>query len=521
MQTYSLKVLGSGLILAACLTGAGNAWQGTPAVSDESVSEKGDKRSQKDKKKLAKEALALTAKIDRLIASQWENAKIQPAPPASDSEFLRRVYLDLVGRIPSVAEARAYYRDDRPDKRNVLIETLLSSVAYANHFANEWQSLLVPDRNADGFSFRSETATWLRKRFAANTGYDKMVIELLAGPDDPARFYSSKRNEPEAIGSATARLFLGVSIDCAQCHDHPFANWKREQFWEFASFFAGLDDDRRELAISGGPKVVQATFLDGSEPKWKFSDSPRQTLANWLTSKKNPFFARAAVNRTWAYFLGVGLVDPVDDLRDDNPASNPELLNEMANDFAEHEFDMKYLIRAITASRAYQLSSIASHASQKDPKLYAKMSIRSLSPEQLYDSLCMATGFREKTRSFSRTQESIRGEIASQFAVQDKRTDAQTSILQALLLMNGKLIEQVTNPEGSGTLAAIVDAPFLNVEQKLETLFLAVLSRPPRSEEVDRYRSYLERSSAQGAFRSAFSDVFWVLLNSPEFTFNH
>jgi hypothetical protein len=475
----------------------------------------------KEDKSSAKDALALAAKIDQLVAARWEAANVQPAAPVDDPGFLRRVYLDLVGRIPSVAEARAFLSDSRSDKRQRLVDHLLDSPGYATHSAKVWRALLMPDKNDDGFFSQSETQAWLRKQFAANKGYDKIVWELLALPGDPSRFYSSKRNEPESTGAATARLFLGVSIECAQCHDHPFAKWKREQFWEFASFFAGSDgEDRREIVISGGSKVVQAAFLDGTDPKWKYDVSPRQTLADWVTAPKNPYFARAGANRLWAYFLGTGLVEPIDDLRPENPPSNPELLDELAAQFAAHQFDLKFLIRAIIASRVYQLSSAKSHPSQDEPQMFARMALKGLSPEQLFDSLCQATGFRDKTR-VSRNRDTVHSELLNLFASQDKRTEFQTSILQSLLLMNGKLMAQVTSPDRSATLAAVADAPFLDTNQKLETLFLAALSRPPRPDEVERFGRYVNEAATKGADRSALGDVFWVLLNSPEFVLNH
>jgi hypothetical protein len=515
MRYSWLHVLGCGVALSACLAGPLGAWWAPSLVTAKVARAIQDKAS-------AKAALELAAKIDRLVAARWEAAKVQPAAPAGDAEFLRRIYLDLVGRIPSVAEARAFLSDTRPDRRQRLVDQLLASPAYASHAANVWRALLIPDKNTDGFFSQAETETWLRKQFAANKGYDKIVWELLALPGDPARFYSSKRNEPEGIGAATARLFLGVSIECAQCHDHPFAKWKREQFWEFAGFFAGFGDgeDRREIAISGGSKIVQASFLDGTEPKWKYDVSPRQTLADWMTAPKNPYFARAGANRIWAYFLGTGLVEPVDDLRPENAPSNPELFDELTDQFAAHKFDVKFLIRAITASRAYQLSSVKSDSGQDEPQMFARMALRGLSPEQLFDSLCLATGFREKAR-FSRNRDTVRSELLNLFASQDKRTEFQTSILQSLLLMNGKLMEQVTSPERSATLAAVADAPFLDTNQKLETLFLAALSRPPRADEVERFARYVGEAAAKGNGRAALGDVFWVLLNSPEFVLNH
>jgi hypothetical protein len=501
-----------------------------------------------------RDARELTATIDRLIAKRWAAAGVEPAPRADDATFLRRAYLDLAGRIPSVAEARAFLKDQAPDKRERLVEALLAGNGYANHFTNVWRALLLPEADA-AFQFGVQKPVfelWLRKQFRENKGYDQVVRELLTVPfgdgrggfnpyrsergPTPISFYFAKDVKPEGLGAGTARLFLGVKLECAQCHDHPFAKWKREQFWQFAAFFGGFDvesrqgfiqsvrevKDRRELTISGGPKVVQAAFLDGTEPQWKYDVGSREALAEWMTSPKNPWFARAAANRTWAYFFGTGLVEPVDDLRDDNPASHPELLDELARQFAAHHFDFKFLIRAITASRAYLCSSAADSANPDDPRLFARMALRGLSPEQIFDSLSMATGFREKRPGRSSfLDDTLRAEFIKQFATTNKRTEFQTSILQSLMLMNGKLTEQVTSPERSATLAAVVDSPFLGADEKVETLFLAALARPPRSDERERFVRYVRAGGARGDAATALGDVFWVLLNSPEFLLNH
>jgi hypothetical protein len=504
----------------------------------------------------ARDVRELTAKIDRLLADRWAAAKVEPAPLADDATFLRRVYLDLVGRIPSVAESRAFLKGQAPDKRQRLVETLLAGNAYVNHFTNVWRGLMLPEADA-ALQFGVQKPVfelWLRKQLKENKGYDQIVRQLLTAPigdggrgfdpyggemgASPISFYYAKDMKPEGLGAGTARLFLGVKLDCAQCHDHPFAKWKREQFWQFAAFFGGIDaqsnngfiqsvreiKDRRELTISGGKKIVPAVFLDGTDPQWKYDIGSRETLADWMTSPKNPWFARATANRMWAYFFGTGLVDPVDDLRDDNPPSHPELLDELAKQFADHKFDLKFLIRAITASRAYQSASAdADKDKPDDPRLFARMAVRGMTPEQLFDSLSMATGFREKrpARRFFYQDDSMRAEFLKQFANTDKRTEFQTSILQSLLLMNGKLTQEVTSPERSATLAAVADSPFLGADEKVEALFLAALSRPPRSDERERFGRYVRTGGVRGDAKAALGDVFWVLLNSPEFILNH
>jgi hypothetical protein len=513
----------------------------------------------------AKDAATLAATIDRHLAAAWEANKVQPAPPAGDAEFLRRVYLDLAGRIPAVAEVRAFFDDKRPDKRRRLVEQLLEGPRYVTHFTNVWRALLLPEsmNNRQISFFAASFETWLRAKLQRNTPYDAMVRELLTLPMDgqgrnyypgpngattPIAFYLAKDLKPENVAAAVSRLFLGVKIECAQCHNHPFAQWRREQFWSFAAFFAGLQRqgngdfvavgrelaDRRELPLPGSERIVQAAFLDGIQPKWKSNASARVTLAEWMTRKDNPYFARAAVNRLWGYFFGRGIIDPVDEMAGgEHEASHPELLDELAQPFAEHNFDLKFLISAFTASRAYQLSSLATHKSQDDPRWFARMSLRGLSAEQLFDSIAQATGYREEMNADPRPffgNPGVRGRFLSRFAnSSDKPTEVQTSILQALSMMNGQLTAVATDLERIETLAALLDAPFMDTAQRIETICLATLSRKPTPRELANMVQYVEKSGSAGDgktnkdynYHRGLADVFWVLLNSGEFFLNH
>jgi hypothetical protein len=512
-----------------------------------------------------KDAETLTATIDRHLAASWETNQVQPAPGASDSEFLRRVYLDLAGRIPAVAEVRAFFDDTRPDKRRRLVEQLLEGPRYVTHFSNVWRALLLPEAmNSRQASFLATNfESWLRAKLQQNTPYDAMVRELLTlpmegpgrnvyGPPNaaptPIAFYLAKEVKPENVAASVSRLFLGVKIECAQCHNHPFAEWRRDQFWSFAAFFAGLqrqgNDDfvfaaretanRHELTIPGSKRVVQAAFLDGAEPKWSYNTSARATLAEWMTRKDNPYFARAAVNRLWGYFLGSGIVDPIDEMfGGEHQASHPQLLDELAQQFAEHSFDLKFLIRALTGSRAYQLSSMATHKSQDDPRQFARMPLRGLSAEQLFDSIAQATGYREATNANPRGffgNPGVRNRFLAKFAnSSDKPTEVQTSILQALSMMNGQLTAAATDLERSETLAALLDAPFMDTVERVETLCLAALSRKPTPRELANLVGYIEKAGSSGDssadkdknYHRALADVFWVLLNSGEFFLNH
>jgi hypothetical protein len=498
----------------------------------------------------------LTATIDRLIAAKWAQEKVTPASPAGDAEFLRRVSLDLGGKIPTVAEARAFIDDPAPAKRLQLVERLLDGPSFVNHFTTTWRALLLPEID-DDIPIRLLAPAfegWLREKIRTNARYDTMVRELVAFPlaanngrttlnlfqqrnkPSPAAYYMAKGAKPENLAAAAARTFLGVRIECAQCHDHPSARWKREEFWELAAFFGGVErpgpadgfgplrevPDRRELMIPGTERVVQARFLGGGEPPLKYKVSPRTTLAEWMTAAENPYFARAAVNRLWAHLFGVGLVDPVDDMDDKTP-SHPELLDELARQFTQRGYDIKFVISAVTASRAYQLSS-ASDTTPSEPQLFARMSVKGLTGEQLYDSLTAATGLNARDRPVNLFlgQLTPRGQFLQKFARKGERpTEPSTSILQALALMNGQVIADATNVDKGALLGAVADAPFLDTAGRVEAVYLATLTRRPSPEESARLVEYVARGGPAGDPKQALADVFWALLNSPEFLLNH
>jgi hypothetical protein len=503
---------------------------------------------------LSADEIATTAAIiDRHIFERLSAEQVTPADQSSDAEFLRRVWLDVAGKIPPAAEVRRFLADTRTDKRSRLIEQLLSSSNYASHFATFWRDILLPELKSDeqvqqllpGFE------AWLRQHLKHDTAYDQLVREIvttrlaISGRDVRAAasgdersaiaFYQAKEIAPENLAAATSRIFLGIRLECAQCHDHPFDDWKQQQFWSFAAFFGGLvrqgDEgvlgrvsevfDRRELVVPDTETVVQAGFLDGSDPRWRRGVTSRQILAEWITSPDNPYFARMAVNRIWGKFFGIGLVDPVDDFGESNPCSHPQLLDSLAREFVAHNFDVKFLIRAITVSRTYQLSSAAT--GDASPRLFASMPIKGLTPEQLLDSLMEAGGYSPQSPSPANQTGagSPRAEILELFANDtDPPTGQQTSILQALALMNGALIESVVDLQQSPRLSGVANAS-QGTQEQIETLFLATLSRRPTESESHRMMEFVDSNSSGNDDRRAFAHMFWALLNSAEFATNH
>ncbi len=488
----------------------------------------------------------LADQIDSQIDARLKAARVPAAPPAADTEFLRRAYLDITGRIPTPHDVHEFLADPDPHKRAKLIDELLETPRYASHSAAVWRAALAPETTSipEARVFQVGFEAWLRLRFRDNVAYDALVRELLTAPlstdpdsptptlrrpedPNPLAFYAVKDAKPENLAAATTRVFLGVQIECAQCHDHPFAKWTREQFWNQAAFFAGVERHGEGLfspvsenfavhAISpgNGKTAVPALFLDDKEPSLKPGSSPRQALANWVTARENPFFAHAAVNRIWGQFFGRGLVDPVDDFHEGNNASHPELLDELAKAFAT-SFDVKYLIRALCRTRAYQRTSARSHSRQDDPQLFARMAVKGLSGEQLFDSLMLATGFRDKTG-----RGSPREQFLTRFALTGKPAEPETSIPQALALMNGKFIDDATTLETSPMLMAACETPGLTLSQRIEALYLATLNRPPTEKELRRLRNYLGDAEKE-RLAERLGDVMWVLLNSAEFRLNH
>ena len=494
-----------------------------------------------------RDALKLAERIDELIAARWEAKGVKPAPLADDAEFLRRVFLDLAGRTPSITLVSDFLGDPAPDKRWRLVQRLLGgefkatsvgagSSLYLEHFSNVWRALWLPqanDPNVRGLGAGFQN--WLRGRVEANAPYDQMVRDILTaaafgrGDANLTAFYQAAEFRPENVAAATSRLFLGVKLECAQCHDHPFAKWTREQFWEYTAFFAGVNrqgrgSDAREIKIPGKEKVVKARFLDGKEPQWKDATDARATLADWMTAVENPFFARNGANRLWEYFFGLGLIEPVDEPSDDNPPSHPELLDELAREFAAHKYDVKYLIRAVTMSKTYQRTSAQTDPGQGDPRLFARMAVRGMSPEQLFDSLAVATGNDNQSGAFAmagpRGTPSPRADFLSRFPNQDRRTETQTSILQALYFMNGGLVADATSLERNRNLLYIAESSSAT-HRKVRELYMITLSRMPRPNEVEHFVKYVESGGPTGDPRKALTDVFWALLNSTEFYFNH
>lgn len=511
----------------------------------------------------ARSQSALTAvqaarQIDHLLQEAWKQQQVTPSAMASDEEFVRRIYLDLAGRIPAVSEVRQFLESHDANKRSELVEELLDNPAYVRHFTIVWRNALIPAANSQA-QFRGLIPgfdAWLWKHMADSTPYDEFVREIItanasgpnaAGPvldaaNSPVAFFAVRELKPENLATGTSRAFLGVRLDCAQCHDHPFDKWRQDQFWSMAAFYSGFQSESgepdgpmlmasqenvnvRSIKVPQTGDIVPAIFLTGNQPTWTESTKPREVLADWVTSDKNPWFAKMAANRLWAQFMGQGIVQPVDDFSENNPPSHPEILQLLADQLIANDFDLRFLIRTITSTRAYQTSSLQTDTSQQDPTMFARAPLRGLTPEQFFDSLAEAVGFYQPYRTdnpFVLDDTSARGQFLQLY-----RDDAEsplqreTTILQALAMMNGDFVSNATSIDRSQLLRAVSDFPLMTDEDRLNTVYLATLSRHPTPDEKTELLNYLQKGGAAEDPKLALADIFWALLNSSEFLLNH
>ena len=508
---------------------------------------------------------ALSKKIDAHLARVWKKAGVTPSPMAENHVFFRRLNLDLAGRIPELIPMGDFVDDNDPDKRWTWVDRLLDSPDHAKHFADVWRSIMLGNQTNQQVQFQvPQFEQWLRERIEKDVALDKMVQQLLTNqpnngnmafngingqqvPASTQAFFQAAENKAENLAGATSRVFLGIKIECAQCHAHPFAKWSKDQFWEFAAFYSNAPQVRRppggapsppmptfqwgrEILIPGTDKVVRAKFLNGEEPKWDAS-TPRKTLTDWMTSPKNPYFARAMADHIWSYLMGVSLLEPIMEPSDDSPITHPDLLNDLATALIEHDFNAKFLIRAIVHTDAYQRSSGgAKLADKEDYHLFVRMPIRALSPEQIWDNFDIATRDPNDPRMtvvmnpnqfFNPGQfQSPRAQFLSKFTNQDRRHEPTTSILQALFMMNGKAMTERTSVESNYYLRALVRQETY-YDRHVKSLYMITLSRPPRPHELERMTRYLDRSAVNGELGEALSNVYWALLNSSEFLHNH
>lgn len=493
----------------------------------------------------------MAKRVDQFLAEHWKRNGVKHASRTTDNEFLRRVYLDLTGRIPSVSEVYEFADDSDPNRRVHLVDHLLSHRDHASHLATVWRRILLPDgADLTRYGGTAGLDQWLVDHFIDNVSYDRIVRKLLMAEgrvtkSGPVLFYTALKLSPEEIASQTARAFLGMRMECAQCHDHPFdERWSQQDFWGYAAFFARIsrpqgklemvssvmrvrDNNRGDVTLPDSDEIVPPRFPQGELlDEQDGAKSRRQELADWMTQQNSGQLARATVNRVWAHLFGLGLVEPVDDMRPDNPAVCPEVLDELTQYFVATGFDLKKLFRTVVSTDAYQLSSRATENDPDRQRNFAQMNIKSFTAEQLYDCIAMATRLQAMQTSQD-GQESLmrfdnygRRAFLEQFrAPPGQPTEYHSGIPQALTLMNGGLVNTVTDVSRSGLLNSL--PPFFSDQQRVETLFLSTLSRKPNDDERTLMLKYMKAAESEEEKQKTLGNILWALLNSAEFTLNH
>jgi hypothetical protein len=530
-------------VLAITMVSAGSARAGGDDASD-------------DPKPLS---VVPTAYIDEMIGAAWDAAKIKPSPVAPAAEYLRRAYLDLLGRIPSAPEAAEFLADSDREKRARLVARLLDHPDYAKRMATVWTITLIGRRTQDRQVDRAALESWFRRQFAENRPWNEVALELITATgsnkeNGAANFTLAHMNDDAVnLTSITARAFLGQQIQCTQCHDHPSNDWKQADFWGINAFFKGVRAEEVERVDASGGTVYDHTeladeptdafstyekrnavvgiafpmFLDGRKISQGTDVVRREALGRFITEAENLQFARAYVNRVWGLLMGRGIVQPVDDFGDHNPPTHPELLDRLAEDFRAGGYDTKALVRWITASRAYNLSSVMLKENEKDDTLFSHMQVKPMTPEQLFDSLLVATE-AHKAGSDADTDRR-RDQWLRQFVFAfgndeaEEGTSFQGTIPQALMMMNGELMARATGGQRGSFLAKLRDQAMSQRRARPEAymvngMYLAALARYPSPGELNRASAFL--TSGPDTLE-ILEDLFWSLLNANEFILNH
>jgi hypothetical protein len=480
--------------------------------------------------------------IDQMVWRELRRLGILPSEPCDDSTFLRRTSLRVLGRLPTPAEVRAFLANDASDKRSRTIDAMLERDEFADFQALKWADILLVDRVSLGERGAFEFHQWLRQQISNNVPYDVWVRELLtatgvSGKYGPVNFYRAMRT-PDELTRGVSQAFLGIRMDCAQCHHHPFEKWAQEDFYGMAGFFNGLERKKlsatRELVFHAGFRPTKMPQTDnvvitrppGGEPIDTTAADPRVQLAEWMTAPENPMFARLVANRLWKQFLGRGLVDPVDDLRSTNPASNEPLLNYLTLQVVETRFDLKSVMRLILNSQAYQLSSRSNDSNQRDEQNFSHYLEERLPAEVLLDAICDVTdapenfpGMPAGTRAIQVWDNRFPSYFLDTFGRSQRQSPCECgksgapTMSQALHLMNAPEISaKLSSTQGRiARLAADEKSP----DEILEEFALAAWARLPN----DRERKAAAKIFSQSDRRQASEDLMWAMLNSYDFLF--
>lgn len=485
--------------------------------------------------------------IDELIAAKLNKLRMLPSELCSDEEFLRRATIDITGRLPAEEEYHAFLADTSSDKRTQLIDRLLERKEFSEIWAMKWAELLMIKSDNNRVSTKSAYLyyTWLTEQIADNVPLDKLVKDLISATGgsfkNPATNYFQVERDTLKTAENLAQVFFGIRTQCAQCHNHPFDRWTMNDYYSFAAFFAQVGrkqgEDYRETIVFDrgggdvrnpvGNRVMKPKFLGGAEPDVTGTDR-RLVLAQWLTAADNPYFATSVANRVWAHFFGAGIVEPVDDIRVSNPPSNPELFARLGAKLVEYQYDFKRLVRDICNSHAYQRSTVRNESNTGDERNFAHGNVRRIPAEQLLDCISQATAASDKFQGLplgSRAVQIADGRTSNYFLTTFGRAPRDTvcaceaktepTLSQALHMLNGNTIQGKV--QQGAAVKKLLDAK-QEPQQIIEQLYIRALSRRPTPDESESLLAVVKNCPTP---QQGLEDVFWAVLNSREFLFNH
>jgi hypothetical protein len=506
--------------------------------------------------------------VDKFTTKKWQELGLVPSELCTDEIFIRRVFLDVTGSIPTPKEVTAFVADKDPAKRDKLIDQLLESPEYAYYFANKWADILrvkrrqEPTRAAGTFAFHE----WIREQVAQDVPYSEFVRGVLTANGDerknPPTVWYKEIEKAESFVDDVSQVFLGQRLACANCHHHPYEKWSQDDYWGLAAFYGRVGrkdirppggdpnrDNRIQVVFNRGTgsvtnkrtgKTADIKPLDGDPMQVATEDDPRQKLVDWMVDPKNPFFAKAVANRYWAHFFGRGIVDPLDDMRVTNPPSNPELLNALAQNLVDNKFSLKALIKTICKSRTYQLSSAPNEFNKLDKQAYARYYPKRLQAEVLLDALCQVTDSPNRfnglptdknapNRAIMLPDEGFTSYFLDVFgrpqrisACECERVN-EANLAAVLHLLNSEEVQgKITRSGGRADALAKADDKRPDAE-KIDELFLWAFARKPSAEDKKSALEHIEKMVAKNAAagkKTAYENILWAIINTKEFVFN-
>ena len=499
--------------------------------------------------------LSVNILVDQYIATSLREQRLRPSARSSDMEYIRRVYLDIVGHIPPLEELESFLKSKDRNKHGKIVNQLVDTDAYIHYWSDIWTNLLV-GRDPPRAASREHLTAWVSESLSTGQSYDQFVYDLVSATGEreengAVNFLLAHLNDQATPATAKiSQLFLGMRLQCTQCHDHPFNQWKQDQFWQLNAFFRqtrqsreGEDETLKVKLLnsddpspvyferrSGLMSVAFPTLFDGKVLENLSDDNRRHALALFLIKPENRWLSEALVNRMWGHFFGYGFTNPMDDMGPHNPPTHPEVLRQLAVDFVQSNFDIKHLIRTITSTEAYHRSSAIYRGNERDNPAsgsapsFSRMYVKQMTAEQLYRSLIIATQADQAGAKNNKDSDARRDRWLNQFVVtfgtdeNDETTTFDGTIPQALMMMNGDLMQKAVGIDPGSLLVQILQENTSDAE-KIRHLYLVALCRYPSLQELNALKRVVSTTNSPRLI--AFQDLFWALLNSNEFMLNH